>query len=164
MNNSTLKQFYNHPIELGLRVLFILSTFKKEFSINQLINLDYLILYSKDIGGKENLHPIIPNKTSQILVKRNSMKLALNLLLSKELIKISTDSTKGILFSENNLTKVFVDYFDSNYSNRLKSNIDWVFINFKSFDEKHLQAYIDENIEKWGSEFIHLHQNYEVIL
>lgn len=149
-----MKEILNHPIELGLRALFIFDKFEKALSINNLILLDYLTLYTKDAGGPENLHPIFPYRTTQILIKRDSMQTALNKLISKELLKVNLNS-KGIYYSPTELTKPFIEHFESDYSTSLKEKIEWVFQKFGNYNENDLESYINDNIENWGNEFIH---------
>ena len=156
MKKQNIKnRIFNSPLEIALRVLSILSLGKKaSFSLERLIIYDYLILNSGDLdNAPESLHPSLPNRSSQLLVKRELVQKALLILASKELIIIKY-SKSGIQYAPSKLAKPFMDYFDSQYYNKLKERVTWVAESFKSRNDKSLEKFISVNIEKWGSEFL----------
>jgi|SRR5690554_6798676 len=148
-------RIFNSPLEIALRVLLILSFGKKNsFSLERLIIYDYLILNSGDIeNAPESLHPSLPNRSSQLLVKRELLQKALLILASKELIVIKY-AKPGIQYAPSKLTEPFVSYFESQYYENLKERIIWVAEAFKSRNDKSLEKFISLNLEKWGSEFL----------
>lgn len=156
MKKQNIKnRIFNSPLEIALRVLLILSLGKKvSYSLERLIIYDYLILNSGDLdNAPESLHPSLPNRSSQLLVKRKLVQKALLILASKELIIIKYLKS-GIQYAPSKLAEPFIAYFDSHYYNELKERVMWVAESFKNRNDKSLEKFISVNIEKWGSEFL----------
>jgi hypothetical protein len=155
MNENIEIKVFNSPLEISLRVLLTLALIgNKGLSIERLVVYDYLILNSGDVeGGPASLHPALPNRSSQLLIKRELIKKSLRILSSKELISVKY-SKKGILYSPSKLSVPFMNYFESEYFLELKSRIEWVIENFSSKTEKSIDKYISSNLTKWGSEFV----------
>lgn len=156
MKKQNIKyRLFNSPLEIALRVLLILNLGKKKsFSLERLIIYDYLILNSGDIeDAPESLHPSLPNRSSQLLIKRELLQKALLILASKELILINYTKS-GIQYAPSKLTEPFISYFDSQYFKELKERVIWIAESFKSKNDKSLEKYISVNIAKWGSEFL----------
>lgn len=148
-------KYFNTPLELGIRALFIISNIGSDgCDLDRLVYYDYLLLHSSDVeDGPMSLHPAMPFRSGEILVKRELLKKGLNMMISKELITIKV-SGQGILYTTTELTIPFINYFESNYSNSLKQLSSWVIKRFHSLSDKELSNYINANLNKWGGEFV----------
>lgn len=148
---------FNSPFEVGLRTLNILAaTSPISIDLQRLIYYDYLVLHTNDIGAEgspSSIHPDTPYRSGGIIVRRKAMQQGLELMYSKSLINEVFDE-KGISYSASELTKPFLDLFESPYSKKLLSNSLWVTRYFSSYTEEDLKLFIDRNIENWGGEFI----------
>ena len=146
---------FNSALEVGLRVIFILNEFSpKSLDLNKLITFDYLIIHSGDVeGGPASIHPPLPHRASQILVKREVMKNALILMQSKELLK-TVFLPSGIEYRATELTSLFVKKLDSTYAEQLRKSSNWLKSRFATMNEEALESYVKNNIENWGGEFI----------
>ena len=155
MDKSDKIKVFNSPLEIALRVLLILHlNGKKSLSMERLIIYDYLIIHSGDLpDAPKSLHPSLPNRSSQLLIKRELMQKALLILSSKELISIKYEKS-GIQYAQSKLAEPFISYFDSVYFNKLKESTKWVTETFNKKTDKGLDKIINVNIDKWGSEFI----------
>ena len=63
---SATQSIFNGPLELGTRSSLILTALEKKFSLDDLVLLDYALLYSQEFGGPDNLHPALPNHIAEI--------------------------------------------------------------------------------------------------
>ena len=155
MKQNIKNRIFNSPLEIALRVLLILNFGKKTaFTLERLIIYDYLILNSGDLErAPESLHPALPNRSSQLLVKRELLQKALLILASKELILIKYKKA-GIQYAPSKLSEPFISYFESQYYVELKERVIWVAETFRNKTDKNLEKLISKNLEKWGSEFI----------
>jgi len=155
MNEIINTKIFNTPIEISLRLLLIISTNGESgISLDRLLIYDYLILNSGDIeDAPASLHPALPSRSSQLLVKRELVQKALQILSSKELLKIKF-SKKGILYCPTKLSLPFIKYFESEYFLELNIRVKWVVEKFNTKTNKQLDNYINSNLSKWGSEFI----------
>jgi hypothetical protein len=149
------KKFFNTPIDIGLRVLFLLQDAKKLYDLQSLVYLDYFLVHSGDVpGGPESLHPNSPHHAIEILVKRKLMQDGLRAIHKKQLIDISLEN-KGVYYAKNKLTGEFLKHYSNSlYAEELRVRSKWVFRKFGKYDEEKLKKYVDANIKKWGTEFL----------
>ncbi len=147
-------RLFNTPVEFGLRSLLILNNISpKSYDLQRLIYYDYMILHTSDIDpSQRSLHPSYPYRSGEILVKRERLRNGLLIMKSKQLIDINFDS-RGITYRANDLTLHFLQYFNSEYVERLKSSVSWVVNEFENYSDEQLDQYMKQNIKRWGSEF-----------
>lgn len=55
--------------------------------------------------------------------------------------------------SANELTTAFLDYFETYYSKMLREYSNLVVSKFNKFSDEELSDFVNENLNKWGSEF-----------
>lgn len=147
---------FNSPIEVGLRILYILNTFKStELDMNKLVIFDYLLLNSNDFPkGPKSIHPSTPHRSSQMIIKPPILREGLNLMISKDLIELSF-TNEGIKYKSNELTEKFIEHLDNTYSKKLIEVSLWIKDQFENYDFKKLDSFVKNNIPNWGSEFIY---------
>lgn len=94
--NSKIHPF-NNEVESGLRTLFILNeAYPINIDLEKIIYLDYLTIHSGDVDKtKRSLHPPVPYRIGELLVRRGFVKKGIGLFIEKNLIDIKY-STKGI--------------------------------------------------------------------
>lgn len=145
---------FNSPLEIGLRVLYLLNELQPEgCDLQRLVYYDYILVHSSDVkGGPKSIHPNIPHRSTEILVKRDLLKKGLTLMNSKQLIE-SVFVNSGITYKATNLTKPFLEYNRSEYAQRLIETSTWVVNKFKSFSDESLSNFIKNNLDVWGGEF-----------
>lgn len=151
--NSNSRPF-NTPIESGLRSLAILDAITPKYTdLQRLIYYDYLLVHSGDTDqGPESIHPSIPHRSGEWLVRRKLVEQGLDLMFSKGLVD-KRFNKRGITYGATNLTSSFLRYLKSSYSNRVKENASWVAITFSSLSQKEIDKYMIENLGRWGAEF-----------
>ena len=151
MMNRVIKVF-NNELEMGLRILVILeSVYPKSFDIEMINYYDYFILHTKDIGGDESIHADVPNRHGELSVKRELIRNATKLLLSRGLIDIEY-SQNGIEYKASEITFPFLVNLEEEYTKMLKKNAAWVHDKFKSYSFDDLNKFVMENKNKWGAE------------
>lgn len=145
---------FNSPLEFSLRCLCIINKEENQgIDLDRLVYYDYLILNTGDIADLPSLHPALPFRGAQVLVKREIIKHALVLLISKQLIDLKLDK-KGIRYFKNKLTSPFISFLESNYLKELDRRITWVSENFNNYSDDKLNDFINKNMDKWGGEFV----------
>jgi len=147
---------FNSPLEIGFRTLFILNGISPmEVDFNRLVIYDYFLLNSNDFpNGPTSLHPPIPHRSAQIIIKPLILKDALVLMKSKELLDIVFTKT-GIKYKSNDLTKKFIEFQDNEYSKKLIELSEWIKNQFGNISDAELNTLVDNNIPNWGGEFIY---------
>lgn len=150
---KTKIKIFNSPEEVGVRILFILDVYQRKMSSQRIMYYDYFSLHLNDIDNTyESLHPDNPNHSSEIAVRRDLIKKALNLMIEKGLISIKYLKT-GIYYQKNQLTTSFVDLFENGYATQLKKYIKVVDEKFLNYSDKQIYEYINKNIGSWAGEF-----------
>ncbi|WP_201782774.1 ABC-three component system middle component 2 [Pseudomonas sp. Leaf129] len=151
---STLIRPFNSPLECGLRMLFVLDASAGQASdLQRLISYDYLLVHSGDVvGGPESLHPAVPFRGGELLIKRNLVYAGLNQMYSRELLLKTFDVT-GILYQATALTSAFLKLMRTSYAQALRQRSSWIVEHFGMFSDSELGQYMSENVGRWGGEF-----------
>lgn len=156
MNEKLKENFklFNTPLEVGLRTLVIMNDFREEYlDIERLMYFDYLSLNSSDVGGPESLSPPIPNRRLQVYARKELIRSGLVILLSKELIEL-TSSDQGFGYKITDAGTKFLSLFSTNYFFELVKRSNWLFLSFKGVGLFELRNYIEINIPNWGTDLI----------
>jgi hypothetical protein len=145
---------FNSALECGLRTLFILNASQNApMDLQRLIAYDYLLVHSGDIeNGPASLHPAVPYRGTELLVKRKMVQAGLNQMIAKELIQIDF-TPEGFLYGPTALTGAFINLLKSPYAAELKARAGWLCDYFHEYSDRELDAYITQNIGRWGAEF-----------
>ena len=118
---------FNGPVETGLRALFLLDAIAPATrDLQRLVYYDYLLLHSGDVAnGPPSVHPAIPYRSGEILVRRQLNSRGLELMFSKELL-VKRMSAEGITYSASDLCRPFLAYLQSDYAAALRAASRWV--------------------------------------
>lgn len=145
---------FNTPIESGLRLLFALDEAEGEsFDLQRLVSYDYLLVHSGDVkGGPVSLHPAVPFRGGELLVKRQVVLAGLDAMFAKELLDKKFETT-GICYRANALTGAFLKLLVSAYASSLRARAAWVISHFGTYTDQMLENYMTENVGRWGAEF-----------
>lgn len=145
---------FNSPLECGLRLLFVLDAAGGRSSdLQRLISYDYILVHSGDVpDGPTSLHPSVPFRGTELLVKRDLLSAGLNQMFSRELVAKTFD-TSGILYRATELTTAFISLLTSNYSHDLRTRAKWLIGRFGVMDDTELSAFMNANVGRWGAEF-----------
>lgn len=149
-----MPRIFNTPLECGFRMLFLLhAAGPKARDLQRLISHDYLLVHSGDaVGGPNSLHPAVPHRGTEWLVKRDVVSLGLNHMFSRGLI-IKTATRAGILYQSSELTGAFIGLLKAPYARLIMERAYWVEGRFGSMSDERLKAYMTDNIGRWGAEF-----------
>ena len=136
MNNKKEEvSFFNTPLEIGTRISMLLSCINPvELDLEQIIFLDYVLVYSKEFSGPGNLHPVVPNHVAEIAYRRTLIPESLELFISRGLLSKKI-SKKGLYYTSNEETLQFIGCLKSVYYNEMWINLFWIEENFKTLDK-----------------------------
>jgi len=153
-NRFDLTYPFNTPLESGMRSLFILAAVHpSSCDIQRLTYFDYLVVHSGDVeDGPSSMHPPTPHRSGELLVRRELIGLGIKLMVSRELINPQYTSG-GVAFEISDIGMNLIGYFDSPYAKELAVRAGWLGRSFGELSDERLQAYIRENVGRWGAEF-----------
>ncbi len=148
---------FNSPLECGLRMLFVLDVSAgRGADLQRLISYDYLLVHSGDVpNGPPSLHPAVPFRGGELLVKRDSLSSGLNQMFSRELLAKAFD-TNGITYRSTALTAPFLALMHSAYAKALRVRAQWIAKRFGDLQDAEIEAFMTASIGRWGTEFEHL--------
>lgn len=145
---------FNNQVETGLRILCILNeAFPETFDIQTLVYLDYLTVHSGDVDANEkSLHPAVPFRTGELLVRSNLIREGLELLVNRNLVD-KRYSNEGIIYSATEESTPFVESLEEEYSLRLREKAKWVISNFSVLKFHELKVFLEKRTASINSEF-----------
>lgn len=116
---------FNSPVEIGTRVALILTSLDQPLGLDELVILDYALLYSNEFGGPENLHPALPNHLAEIAHRRDVMPRSLSFLSKRGLIRMLVEDS-GYYYCANECTTDFVSCLQSPYYKKSWVRLNWI--------------------------------------
>ncbi|WP_215396302.1 ABC-three component system middle component 2 [Rheinheimera oceanensis] len=118
-------QSFNSPIELGTRICLMLTALNSQQSLDDLVLLDYALLYSNEFDGPDNLHPALPNHVAEIAHRREMLPKAIDFLLKRGLIRLAV-KPDGHYYESNQSTIEFVSCLQSPYYKKAWIRLNWI--------------------------------------
>jgi hypothetical protein len=144
---------FNSPLECGLRALVILvEAHPSTCDLQRLVYYDYLLVHSEDAGGPNSLHPATPNRSGELLVRREVLERGLFLFLSRGLVERHF-SERGIGFAASETSQPFLQSLTTAYTASLRERGEWVISSFGDYSDEALAEYFRTRIDQWGAEF-----------
>lgn len=149
--DSTL--LYNSALETGVRTVLLLNAAQpKSFDLMHLTWLDHLVVHTADIGGPASLHPDIPQRDGELIVRRQNVEEGLRLM--RRLHLVSTDYTNdGIVFNVTEEGALFAQLVRTEYGRLLKTRAAWLMEYVGRVDTSEFVRLISEKIGRWSIEF-----------
>lgn len=145
---------FNSPLETGTRALVILdAAHPASYDLTQLTWFDHLIVYTGDLGGPPSLHPAVPHRTGELLVRRRLIESGLALMRRVHLIEQIADSN-GLEYRATDEASAFVELMCSPYSKDLRARAVWLVENICVMPIEKLRELISNRIGRWGIEFL----------
>ena len=144
---------FNSRLETGTRALIVLNTaYPSSFDLTRLTWLDHLVVHTGDIGGPDSLHPTLPQRSGEILVRRRLIEDGLTLMRRLHLVAtISNES--GIAYQATDEAHPLVELMRTNYAMELKNRAKWLVENVCSLGEVAMQKLIADKLGRWNIEF-----------
>jgi hypothetical protein len=124
-------EIFNSRVELATRASLILTSLEgRVIDVDTLATLDYALIYSREFGGPENLHPLVPNHVSELAQRRELLPSALLFYIGKGIIsKVYRED--GQYYSANNNTINYVGGLKSEYYQKIWSRLSWMTDNYQ---------------------------------
>lgn len=144
---------FNSPFETGIRSLVILvAAYPEAHDLHRLVQYDYLTVHSEDAGGPPSLHPPLPLRSNELLVRRNLVERGVLLLASAGLVRRVPQSL-GFLYSADEAAGPFIDNLQAEYLTGVKERAQWVVDTFDHLTAEQLDRVTNRLFEAWTTEF-----------
>jgi len=144
---------FNSALEAGIRTLTVLvASYPKTHDLGRLVQYDYLTVHSADADGPPSLHPALPLRSGELLVRRGMIESGLRLLESRALVRRDV-SSEGIAYLAEEAAGAFLDNLRSPYVVRLRERAEWVTSTFDILNAAELGGLINHLFKAWTTEF-----------
>lgn len=151
INNQGITPF-NSPYELGIRMVYLLSSlFPRSADLQKLVLLDYAVVYSADFGGPRSLHTPVPFRGNELYSRRELIQRGLYLMSTKGLITAVHDET-GISYYAGENSRTIVDSLKTSYAAALGVRCSWVADSFGDMDSLAMTNLFNDSGHRWGAE------------
>ena len=144
---------FNSALETGVRTLAILvASYPRTHDLARLVQYDYLTVHSADVGGPPSLHPPLPMRSGELLVRRGLIEAGLNLMISRSLINREAHD-QGFVYAAEEAAGSFFDNMQSPYIMQLRERAAWVVSSFDQLRNNDLENVITDLFDSWMTEF-----------
>lgn len=144
---------FNSSLENGVRTLAILiACYPEAHDLGRLVQYDYLTVHSADADGPPSLHPPLPLRSGELLVRRGLIETGLRLMISRSLVR-REPHVQGFLYSADDSAASFLDNMKSPYIHVLRHRAEWVAATFDALSADDLDSIVRRLFESWTIEF-----------
>lgn len=144
---------FNSPLETGLRTLVVLDAFyPRACTVSELTWFDHLVVHTADVEGPDSLHPDLPSRAGELLVRRRLIEEGVHLLLNAGLAALF-DGPDGVRYLAGDEAPSFIELMEASYSARLKLRAEWLANRFGALPEEELRTIIHQRLGRWTLEF-----------
>jgi hypothetical protein len=133
-------------------VLLLNAAQPRAFDLTHLTWLDHLVVHTADISGPPSLHPDIPQRDGELVIRRQVVEEGLRLM--RRLHMVETQYTdQGIVYSTTSEAGILVQLVRSPYGRELKKRAEWLIHYVMNADTSFLASIISDKIGRWTIEF-----------
>lgn len=147
---------FNSTLETGIRALVVLEAFyPRRCDLLEMTWLDHLVVHTGDLDGHdvpESLHPDLPNRAGELLVRRQLVERSLRLMQQVHLVEVF-ETEGGIAFGASEDAPSYLDLLQAPYSLALKERAKWMADRFAGIETAEMRALIEGRIGRWTAEF-----------
>ncbi len=150
---------FNNPLESGIRAVSLLAyAYPQAYDLQKLVIFDYMVVHTGDMGGPESLHPQLPLRSKELLVRRQLVENGLLLMMSRNLIERIADSS-GLIYRAGELSETFLNSLTAPYLKELRKRAAWVVNTYGDMNEESLRQTTRRFFEGWIEEFHTIQQS-----
>lgn len=144
---------FNSPIETGIRALILLAeSYPARLDLQRLLEYDYIMVHTGDVGGPPSVHPALPLRSGELLVRRELIERGLMLMISRSLVSRCA-TPEGFFYQAEDDAGPFLDALDADYLNELKDRATWVEGRFHEMSNQDIRLLLTKVYDQWSREF-----------
>lgn len=150
---QSFERIFNSPVETGVRALIILNAlYPAALDLNDLLLFDHLVVHTSDFSGPQSLHPDIPPRSGEPLVRRRLIENGIALMRMRHLIEIDFAPT-GILYRASDEAGALISLMRSHYAKQLVERADWLADQCNAVGAGTIKRQVSDRIGRWRTEF-----------
>lgn len=152
----SLSHPFNSTLETGIRALAVLEAFHpRRCDLLEMTWLDHLVVHTGDLDNLDapgSLHPDLPNRAGELLVRRQLVEKSLRLMQQVHLVDVF-ETADGIAFGASEDAPSYLDLLQAPYSVALKERARWMAERFASLPTQEMRVLIEDRIGRWTADF-----------
>lgn len=146
-------QTFNSPIETGMRALILLAqSYPSQLDLQRLLEYDYIMVHTGDVDGPPSIHPALPLRSGELLVRRQLIERGLMLMISGGLVTRHA-TPNGFFYQAEDDAGPFLDALDAEYFIDLKDRATWVVDRFHEMSDQAIRFMLTRVYDQWSREF-----------
>jgi hypothetical protein len=146
-------QTFNSPIETGMRALILLAeSYPEQLDLQRILEFDYIMVHTGDVDGPPSIHPALPLRSGELLVRRQLIERGLMLLISRGLISRHA-TPNGFMYRAEDDAGPFIDALSAAYLHDLKNRAVWVVDRFSEMSDQDIRIMLSNVYDQWSREF-----------
>jgi len=154
-------RLFNSTLETSVRTLTVLDAMSgRTCDLTLLTWLDYLVVHTGDVGGPASLHPPLPYRTGELLVRRPAIERGLVMLRRLRLVDLVTDAD-GMGYYATEDAYSLIRMMRSTYAGALRSRAAWLAEFHAGMSREELEQLMSEKLGAWSTEFSSVRQGGE---
>ncbi|KPF64565.1 hypothetical protein IP79_04695 [Porphyrobacter sp. AAP60] len=144
---------FNSKLETGTRAVVLLdAAYPRALDLTRLTWFDHLVVHTGDAGGPSSLHPALPERTGELLVRRRLVEDSLTLMRRVHLVDAVVDE-HGVAFRASDEAAPFVNLMRTEYAQTLKECAKWLIEHFADLSAEELARRVEHRLDRWSVEF-----------
>jgi hypothetical protein len=146
-------QTFNSPIETGMRALILLAeSYPEQLDLQRILEFDYIMVHTGDVDGPPSIHPALPLRSGELLVRRQLIERGLMLLISRGLISRHA-TPNGFMYQAEDDAGPFIDALSAEYLDDLRNRAVWVVDRFSEMSDQDIRIMLSNVYDQWSREF-----------
>lgn len=146
-------QTFNSPVETGVRALILLAeSYPAQMDLQRILEFDYILVHTGDVDGPPSIHPALPLRSGELLVRRTLIERGLNLMMSRGLVRREATS-EGFMYCAEDCAAPFLDSLTAEYLSELKDRAVWAIDRFSEMTDQAIRQMLSQVYDQWTREF-----------
>jgi hypothetical protein len=144
---------FNSPIETGIRALILLAeSYPQQLDLQRILEFDYIMVHTGDVDGPPSIHPAVPLRSGELLVRRQLIERGLLLMISRGLVRRHA-APNGFTYQAEDDAGPFLDALIAEYLDELKDRAMWVVDRFSDMNDHDIRVMLSRVYDQWSREF-----------
>lgn len=153
LSGSDFPGLFNSPLEAGIRAVVLLEYLRPEtLDLSELVLFDHVVVHTADLGGPPSLHPEVPGRKGELLVRRRLIEASLQLMQRCHLVD-QESAEEGIVYRASEEAAAYVELLETEYSVQMKACARWLAGQVKTHSKVQFKRLARERIGNWTVAF-----------
>jgi hypothetical protein len=153
LGESEFGGLFNSPLEAGIRAVVVLEHLRPQaLDLAEMVLFDHVVVHTADLGGPPSLHPDVPGRKGELLVRRRLVEASLQLMQRCHLVD-QESADEGIIYRASDEAAAYVELLETDYSVQMKICARWVAEQVRIHGKAQFKRLVREHIGDWTEAF-----------